>query len=54
MGFLGKVKNENEAIWGFLSFEKTGFSDLGKWEIEKGSWENWVKMEERVGGVRVR
>jgi hypothetical protein len=33
---LGKVKNENEAISWFFDFEKTGFSDLGKWEIE--SW----------------
>ena len=45
MRFLGKVKNENEAISWFLDFEKTGFSKLGKWEIEKGEWENWRKME---------
>ena len=48
------MKNENEAISRFLDFEKTGFSDLGKWEIEKGSWENWVKMTEMGIGVGVR
>lgn len=48
------MKNENEAISLFLDFEKTGFSDLGKWEIEKGNWRKSVKMMEMVVGVEVK
>lgn len=48
------MKNENEAISRFLDFEKTGFSDLGKWEIESWDWRKRVEMEERIGGVGVR
>ena len=48
------MKNENEAISRFLDFEKTGFSDLGKWEIESWDWVKRVKMEEMGIGVVVR